>query len=277
MSAASSIDLAAYELRRGSDLVRALDQAAEHGVQVRVRVDGRPYGPAGKAIASATRSAVGDLRRHGAKVEVVRDRSAHIKAAVVDGRAYLDDRNWTTSGHDTVLTTTDARDVALVRDAIDGRAGFDEHLATSKQRALELEADVIGTASGDRIDVESESFGTYGGPYTQLKARAIAGAHVRLIVSDNELRAARGTQERRALRTLAHVGVEIRVGDSRSGVGNEKLCVAGDAAWAGSANASFGDPCDADWGMRTNDRAVVSALSARFEANWSASRPYVAA
>lgn len=274
---ASSVELAAYELRRESNLVRALADAADDGADVRVRVDGRPYGPAHKAIARATRSAVRELRRHGVHVDVVNDHSAHLKAAVVDGRAYLDDRNWTTSGHDTILTTTDAPDVALVRDAIEGRPSFNDHLATSKQRALDLETDVIRTGTGDRIDVESESLGTFGGPYTQLKARARAGAHVRLIVSDNELRSAYGKQERSALRALAHVGVEIRVGGSRSGVGNEKLCVAGDAAWAGSANASYGDRCAADWGLRTKDGAVVEALRARFEANWSASRPYVAA
>jgi hypothetical protein len=274
---ASSVDLAAYELRRDSDLVRALAGAADDGAHIRVRVDGRPYGPAGKAIAQATQSAAVELRRHGVIVDVVSDHSAHLKAAVVDGRAYLDDRNWTTSGHDTVLTTTDSSDVALVRDAIDGRPGFNDHLATSKQRALDLETDLIGSGTGDRIDVESESLGTFGGPYVQLKARATAGAHVRLIVSDNELRSAYGKQERSALRALAHVGVEIRVGGSRSGVGNEKLCVAGDAAWAGSANASFGHKCDADWGLRTKDGAVVGALQSRFEANWSASRPYVAA
>jgi hypothetical protein len=274
---AASVDLAAYELRRDSDLVRALAGAADHGTHVRVRVDGRPYGAAGKAIAQATQSAAVELRRHGVTVDLVSDHSAHLKAAVVDGRAYLDDRNWTTGGHDTVLTTTDAPDVALVRDAIDGRSGFNDHLATSKQRALDLETDVISAGTGDWIDVESESLGTFGGPYTELKARATAGAHIRLIVSDNELRSARGTQERAALRKLADVGVEIRVGASRSGVGNEKLCVAGDAAWAGSANASFSDKCDADWGLRTSDASVVSALQARFEANWSASRPYVAA
>lgn len=274
---ASSVELAAYELRRESGLVRALAGAADHGAHVRVRVDGRPYGAAAKAIARATCSAAVELRRHGATVDVVSDHSAHLKAAVVDGRAYLDDRNWTTSGHDTVLTTTDASDVALVRGAIDGRPGFNDHLATSKQRALDLETGVISSGAGDRIDVESESLGTFGGPYTELKARATGGAHIRLIVSDNELRSAYGKQERSALRALAHAGVEIRVGGSRSGVGNEKLCVAGDAAWAGSANASFGARCDADWGLRTNDGAVVEALRARFEANWSASRPYVAA
>lgn len=273
---ASSVDLAAYELRRDSDLVRALSDAGDRGVAVHVRVDGRPYGAAGEAIARATRSAAEELRRHGVNVSVVSDRSAHLKAAVVDGRAYLDDRNWTTGGHDIVLTTTDAADVALVRDALAGRTGFDDHLATSKQRALDLETDVIASGTGDRIDVESESLGTFGGPYTQLKSRATAGAHVRLIVSDNELRSARANQERSALHALAQAGVEIRVGGSRSGVGNEKLCVAGDAGWAGSANASYGRSGDADWGLRTNDPAVVGALRSRFEANWSASKPYFA-
>jgi hypothetical protein len=279
IGAASSIDLAAYQLRSGSALVAALEGAVrDHHADVHVSVDGNPFHDSGGAIARATGAAARELRRFGVKVNEVTDHSVHIKAAVIDGRAFLDDRNFTSGGHDTILETDQADDVALVRDAIDrGRTGTDGRLATHKAAAQTLEVDVVAHGSGDCVDMESESFGYSGDLYHALSERAKHGDHVRLIVSDGELRDADSGAERKALAKLALAGVDVRVGASRSGVGNEKLCVAGDRAWAGSANATWpkGDPMD--WGLETSDRTVVDALRARFEANWSASKPYAAA
>ncbi len=272
---AGSVELAAYLLRPGSPIVGALEGAARNGADVHVRVDGNPYRDDDGAIGRASRAAVRELRAHGVDADVVTDRRMHLKAAVVDGRVFLDDRNWTTSGHDTVVVSDEADDVALVRSAIEaGRYGTDAHLATGKIDALHLERDVIEGTSAHTIDVESESFGTIGGPYTAIKQRAKARDRVRLIVSQNELSGSHAATERGVLRTLQNAGVAIRVGSSRSGVGNEKLCVTGDRGWVGSANASYG--FDNDWGLRTGDPRLVGALQRRFDDNWRASTPYVA-
>ena len=254
-------------------IVGALEVAAQRGAEVHVRIDGEPYRDEGGAIARASAAAARELRAHGVDATVVTDRGIHLKAAVVDGRAFLDDRNWTASGHDTIVTSDDADDVALVRDAIEtGGTGVDGHLATSKYEALRLESEMIAAGSSGPVDVASEGFG-YSKTYSALRDRARAGGAVRLIVSQNELRESHVTEERRALRALAKVGVKIRVGSSRSGVGNEKLAVAGGQAWVGSANATYGG--DSDWGLRTSDPRLVGALQQRFDDNWRASRPYV--
>jgi len=271
---AHSVELAAYLLRPHSPIVAALEGAAQSGAEVHVRVDGNPYRDEGGAIVRASAAAARELRAHGVDARVVTDRGVHLKAAVVDGRAFLDDRNWTQSGRDTIVACDDADDVALVRDAIEtGRIGADGHLATGKYAALQFEADTIAAAPSGSVDVASEGFG-YSTTYSALRDRARAGGAVRLIVSENELRSSHATQERDALRRLAGVGVEIRVGSSRSGAGNEKLAVAGDRGWVGSANATYGG--DSDWGLRTSDPRLVGALQQRFDDNWRASRPYVA-
>jgi phosphatidylserine/phosphatidylglycerophosphate/cardiolipin synthase-like enzyme len=271
---AHSVELAAYLLRPHSPIVEALEEAAGRGAGVHVRVDGNPYRDEGGAIARASAAAARELRAHGVDATVVTDRRVHLKGAVVDGRAFLDDRNWTASGRDTIVASDDADDVALVRDAIEtGRTGVDGHLATGKYDALRFEAGMIAAAPSGPVDAASEGFG-YSETYSALRDRAKAGGAVRLIVAHDELRGSHASEERHALHVLAKAGVQIRVGSSRSGAGNEKLAIAGDRGWVGSANATYGG--DSDWGLRTSDPRVVGALQQRFDDNWRASRPYVA-
>ena len=119
---ARSVEVSAYVLRRDSRLARALADAAHGGAAVRVAVDGNPYGDERGGMRRATLEAARGLRAAGATVDVVTDRPLHMKAAVVDGTAYLDDRNWTNGGRDMVVATDDQREVALVRDAIEHAA-----------------------------------------------------------------------------------------------------------------------------------------------------------
>ena len=69
-----------------------------------------------------------------------------MKAAVVDGVAWLDDRNWAGSGSETVVRDSDPDDVAAVAAAVAGRPGADRHLATTKAGAQRLESAVIADA-----------------------------------------------------------------------------------------------------------------------------------
>jgi hypothetical protein len=191
----------------------------------------------------------------------------HLKAAVIDGTAYLDDRNWTAGG-ETIVADARPADVAVVRDAIGGRTVATATLATEKDAALLLESAAIGSGTGDRVDVESESFGA-SVVSASLRARAAAGAHVRLLVNGNVAFAAGSGRERAVLRSLAAQGVEIRTTPSA-----EKLCVAGDRGWVGSANPTFDRAPTTDWGLALSDAAMLAPLEAAFERTWRTARAF---
>ena len=248
-------------------MVRALEGAARRGARVSVRLEGQPYADARGEMARGNRAVAKELRGFGASVTLAGARAepVHMKAVLVDGIAYLDDRNFPSGGRDTIVATSDVQDVALVKAALDGNSGADGHLATEKAEALEFEATAIRDGPGDRVDVESEGFG-FSPVSKALRERALGGAHVRLLVAAQELRHP-GTEERRALAQLLDAGVTVRVGTT-----NEKLCVAGDRGWVGSANATFPEPI-LDWGMDVRSASVVDVLRTAFERNWDEARP----
>jgi phosphatidylserine/phosphatidylglycerophosphate/cardiolipin synthase-like enzyme len=267
---AASIELSAYVLEPDAPVARALEGAADRGARVRVRLEGAPY--AGRQpsddLAGRNRRVAAELRAHGVAVHVTAkgELPVHMKAALVDGVAYLDDRNWPQDGRDTIVATSDADDVAAITSALAGKPSADGHLASEKHGALRLEARAIATASGDRIDVESESFG-YSAVSKALYERARLGAHVRLLVAKREFEEG-GATERAALRRLARAGVDIRVA-----VNDEKLCVAPDRGWIGSANATYAPAPMLDWGMETRRPALLRDIAAAFERNWVNGRP----
>jgi len=264
------VSLSAYVLHEGTPIVRALEDAAEHGASVDVLLEGRPFQEAEREneVARANAAVASELRSRGATVRLtdVADEPMHMKAAVVDGRTYLDDRNWTTGERD-ALITTDGRAVAdAVGNVLHGNVSarvVSSTFALDKRAAIRLEAQTIAQASGDRIDVETESFGATE-VSVALRERARGGTHVRLIVSPEELRGIGADRERRALASLAAAGVEIR-----TSAANEKLCVAGTDAWVGSANATFSPGPIIDWGLRSSDSALAAGLEARFQHNWA--------
>jgi phosphatidylserine/phosphatidylglycerophosphate/cardiolipin synthase-like enzyme len=271
LASASQVSLSAYVLDSGSGIVRALEACGDRGARVTVILERAPYtGGAASSDATARRNdrAAAELARHGVEVQVAgpEEIGLHMKAAVVDGTAYLDDRNWPNSGANTIVATSDPDDVAVVVAALAGRPSSDGRLATEKRAALALEANAISVGSGDRVDVETESFG-YCAVSKALFERACAGARVRLLVTQREY-VAGGRTERASLARLAAAGVSIRVAAS-----DEKLCVAGDRGWAGSANATYDPAPTLDWGMALNDPAALRALGTTFERNWAAGRP----
>jgi hypothetical protein len=265
---ARSISLASYVLSAGP-LVRALETAGDRGASVAVTLAADPVENDAKTLGEQNRSIAQELERHHVSVELA-TRQTHLKAAVVDGRAFLDDRNWAddrTRGDEpsTVLVDTDPDDVRVVEAGIAGRAGSDAQLWMRKLDALDAEASLVQEAGGDRIEVESESFG-FGAVERALETKARAGNDVRLIVCERE---AERPREAAALRRLAAAGVQIRL--SRF---DEKIAVAGTQAWAGSANACVYPPDMVDWGMRTGAFDVVDALRARFDQNWNKAKAF---
>jgi hypothetical protein len=273
---ARSIVLTSYTLRAGV-VLDALVDAARRGAEVRVRLEGDPLDDAAGSLHQANANALAALRAAGASASSTGpgEPVLHLKAAVVDGAAWLADRNWAGRGAERVLRDTDADDVAAVASAVGGGPGADGHLATTKSGAQRLEADVIAGAGNAPLAVESESFGN--GPiYGALLHRAEAHRPTRLIVAGREVAEAGNRTERAHLARLAALGVEVRVGNPLRGDLDEKLAVTAADAWVGSANATYARGAagaQRDWGLATRDRTVGDGLRAAFERNWSAARP----
>ncbi len=272
---AHDVSLTAYTLPRGS-VLDALTDAAKHGARVRVRLEGYIYKDDGN-VGKANADALARLRNAGADARFVHrsanasDPMLHLKGAVVDDALFLDDRNWPDDGGDTIVRDDFQRDAQMVRDAV---SGIEERatpfFSVRKRDALSSEARLINEAQrGDDVIVESESFGGANRVYTALDAAAKRGAHVSVLVADRELDG--NANEKSAIDRLVHDGAQVAVCEA-----DEKLAVVGEArGWLGSTNATaaFDHPDQLDWGMRTDDTAILAHLRDAFDSRWSASVP----
>ncbi|GAC1403403.1 MAG: hypothetical protein NVSMB64_05070 [Candidatus Velthaea sp.] len=277
---ARSIDIAAYTLRAG--IVRdTLVLAAKNGATVRVRIERNPIDDGAGTLHAANAATLAALRAAGADAAVTGpdEPVLHMKAAVVDGVAWLDDRNWAGGGAETVIRDSDADAGAAGREGLAGRPGGDGHLRTTKRSAQYLEANVIASAGAAPLALESESFGS-GLIYNALLHRAQAGRSTRLLVAAREAcqPGPRGEVERHRLARLAALGVEVRTGAAGAADLDEKLAVVPDGAWVGSTNATYAREAagrQRDWGLATRDPALVDALRQTFERNWAGARTSV--
>ena len=251
---ARDVAFGSYFLPQGA--VRdALVAAARRGARVTVTLQADPYrNPFGaRCNADAART----LRGAGAAVSLLpSDRAPfHLKAAVCDGVAFLDDRNWTKRGPEIVVADNDPQDVGLVRDALAGRGGADRALATRKDVALAREVGLVERARGAAVIVETERVAT--SPLTlALRRHARTGAKTTLIVAPSRRHSAR---EAHAIAQLAADGVIVRESGS-----SQKLALAGGAAWIGSGNATGAagrGAAQLEWGMLTRKRALVGAVA----------------
>jgi phosphatidylserine/phosphatidylglycerophosphate/cardiolipin synthase-like enzyme len=238
----------------------ALAGAARRGAHVAVTLQADPYrNPHGRRD---NREAARLLTAAGAEVSLLRSARApfHLKAAVCDGTAYLDDRNWTAHGPEMVIADDDPSDVSIVRDAVrEARPAADATIALRKDEALRRELLLVEAAGDAPVVVETERVRE--SPLTAaLRARARAGAPTTLIVGRTRHHP---RAERRALRALASDGVVIREGGT-----NQKLALAGGAAWIGSGNATGAGGRSArqvEWGLVTRDAALVGAVRTALE------------
>jgi hypothetical protein len=258
VGSARDVAFGSYFLPRGP-MRDSLLAAAQRGAHVAVTLQADPYrNPFG---ARCNADAARELRAAGASVTLLpSDRAPfHLKAAVCDGVAYLDDRNWTQRGPEIVLGDDDAVDVALVRDALAGRGGADATLATRKDEALRREVALVEGAGAAPVIVETERVAT--SPLTRaLQRHAAAGAPTTLVLGRTRRHTA---TETRTLTALASAGVRIRNGGT-----NEKLALAGTTAWIGSGNATGASGRGAgqlEWGMLTREPALVAAVRSALE------------
>ena len=272
---ARTIALSAYVLPQS--VAERLARDARHGARVSVTLVARPLGGTFEEqdeLAARNLRAIRTIERAGGRGRLLPHRiPLHMKAAVLDGSvAFLDDRNWSDDGSQTILRDDDPADVAAVARALALHAASTSRLATVKPESLALETALIGNARAP-LSVESESFGR-GVVYDALEAAAKRGVSTRLLVAQREVdaAAAKNGRELKALGTLAHDGIDVRVTPS-----DEKMAIAGDAAWVGSTNATSAAGFFArqlDWGMTTQDAAIVAGLRDRFEQTWKAAVPW---
>lgn len=273
LARARDVTLGAYTLGPGP-VEDALAAAARRGARVTVRLERDPFDGPGGALHARNAAAVALLRAAGADAAPSEAGSPplHLKAAVVDGRAWLDGRNWAARG-DLLVRDADPADVravaAVLRGGVAGKAG----LALAKAEALRAEAAAVRAAGPGPLGVASESFGD--GPLARaLAARARSGATVRLVVAAREALAPgpRGVRERGVLARLERAGVAVRLGG-----GDAKLAAGGAAAWIGSANATWAGTtygAQRDWGLATRAPALVRGLRAAFAQVWRTARPW---
>src|SRR5476651_1066804 len=121
---AKQIALTAYTLREGR-VLDALEAAARGGAAVTVRLERDPLDDAAGTLHHANAAALDALRKAGATAEATKpgEPTLHLKAAVVDGLAWLDDRNWASGGAERIVRDSDPDDVAAVASAVAGGAG----------------------------------------------------------------------------------------------------------------------------------------------------------
>jgi len=268
---ARDVALTAYTLPAGC-VLDGLTAAAKSGTHVRVRLEGYIYKD-DQGVGAANAEAIVQLRAAGADARLVHrsphaaDAMLHAKMALVDGKLFLDDRNWPDDGADTIVRDDFLDDARIAGDAVRGcEDPPTAFFAVAKRESLASEARLLHEArAGDDVIVESESFGASNRVYREIDEAACAGAHVRLLVSARDLHG--NANEAGALEKLAADGVDARACDS-----DEKLAVvAGTRGWLGSANATvaFNHPDQLDWGVRTDAPAIVSHLRDAFERRWS--------
>lgn len=254
---------------------RALVAAAERGARVQVRLDGFLYGGT-RAMMEGNRAAVRALRAAGADAKIVHRTgdgpALHMKAAVCDRVAFLDDCNWN-GAQDTVLRDDNPRHVRAIRQA----AGWHDcikagTLSLTKADALDDERRVLSsTANCREADVESEVLHP-SGVTSALRALAARGVRCRVLVSARAFASDPAT--RATVRSLQHAGIGVHAARS-----SEKLAVLGEKrAWIGSAQATstYRDADEIDWSLHGSDSRFVRLVHARFNAHWRDSKPLTA-
>jgi phospholipase D-like protein len=268
LQSARRVMFSAYALHSGR-MLEALAAAASRGAEVRVRLEGSPYG--GPGLARENRAALSRLRACGADARAVdtdgtgRD-ALNMKALVADDALFLDDRNWPDDARDTVVRDGFSSDVRAVASALfEHPARTSGCFAVRRADAVALETKLLYSARpGEDVVVASESF-SFSPVAIALAHLARQGVHPRFLVSARDL--AGNGRERGTLAWLERAGVDVR-----AGAGDEKFAVVGKRGWLGSANATQERQTDAqlDWGLRTNKADVVNHLRADFDRQWAA-------
>jgi hypothetical protein len=272
----TTVTLSAYSLSARGRVAKALVAAANRGGRMWLVLDGAGMAGAmrsNRATAAALCAATGGrntssridqdlatLCEGRLRIDMTRY-ALHMKAAVLEDAIYVSDRNWTSSRRSLILALPSAMRTIVER-AILGAAGTSGSLTTRKADSLAAEATLLRSNRSRRVLLESESFGR-SAIADALVARAGAGDDVTLVVARFEY--GRSRTERALLSDMARHGVHVFTATS-----DEKIAVAGDSVWIGSANATAGVPNQIDWGFWTDDHALAMALTQHVEGDRNA-------
>lgn len=240
---ARNVELDAYVLQNPF-LLYSLEAAAHDGADVVVQL-----GDPGQASQRATNyAAMRALTAAGAHVSEARGfgpEAMHAKIAIVDGTAYLDDRNFTGEETETIVVAR-------------GHASAHDYLMT-KAAALAQEADFIKRAVGHDVLFSTESLGP--SPVVDaLIERASHGDDVRVMYDRNMS----DTKCAEAVAALRAAGAHVRAAAEKQ---SHKMAIVGDSAWIGSANASPGADEQQEWGL-TVPVGVAAPLRDTYEYCW---------
>lgn len=264
LRSASKVTFSSYFLKPGPVVDALLEAAARPHSAVHVRLEANLFGGS-KSMDPENQDAFCLLKDAGIDVQLVEEPDLHMKAAVCDGVAFLDDRNWNTHG-DTIVRDDTRSHVKALRDAILQRdSAAPGNLRLTKTGALYAEAHMLRAKHVREVDVETEFLG--GSPVSKaLRDLRAKNVRCRVLISAQAYK--RGGPTSHAAHSLAKIGVDVRIAKA-----NEKLAVAGTHAWVGSANASSTHPFpDAvEWSLTTPNPHVVRGIRARFNENWRAS------
>ncbi len=265
LSTAHSVRLTAYTLGSG-ETERALIAAAAHGAEVRVSLPQQVYDDPSGGIAKHNANEIAILNSHGIQAQLIDNTAMHLKAAVIDGSAFYDDRNWC-NGDDLIVDSTNPQDIVATTNALAGGPASvsTDEIALTKGAAIAQEAQLLTTLTGP-IMLETENLST--SYLTTLLRELAAHTPMRILVKTNAQQPT--PRLAKLLAALQANGAVIHTTNE-----NDKFCLVGDQAWIGSANASGGDPNMSDWGARITDPGSIAQIRSRFEKAWIHSRPTV--
>jgi len=244
-------DVAVRAYTLGDALLRAIESRAQSGAHVTVTLEADPSGSDSDGLCRRNADVTARLRSYG--IDARLERNVHTKTVTVDETVFFDGSNWRRG--DVVLS---------------GSEGDAARVASLKSAALADEAAMLEDARCKRepgIVVETETFDRFNVVSKALREMAEQGLSPRLLVDERALRDS--SREAASLEKVAAEGVDVRVCDD-----TEKFALAGSRAWLGSANASavWRGHDMTDWGVVTEDPAIVGAVRDRVEERWAHAR-----
>ena len=232
-------------------LIHEIELRAKDGANVSVTMEADPSGSHPDQLQRRNEHVASKLRSCG--VDAVLQRNVHTKTIAVDGTVFFDESNW--------------RDGDLI---LSGAAGDAGNVASLKSSALSDESAMLDCARSEGTSgaiVETETFDRFNVVSKALREMAERGMSPRLLVDGRALR--HNKKEAVSLAWIQRQGVDVRVCND-----TEKFALAGNRAWLGSANATsaYGGHDMTDWGVVTEDSAIVAAVHDRLETRWANAR-----
>jgi cardiolipin synthase A/B len=275
-SAQKSVWLEMY-LLTDTNIIHALEDASNNGLDVRVMLEPHPYGES----ASATRT-LDELRAAGVKAQDTDPAFplTHEKGMIIDGKtAYIMTSNFTrsalggssgTTNREYGIIDTNSRDVQAVTAIFNAdwnhtTAQFnDSNLVVSPVNSRSAFISLIGSAHHTLL-VEAEEMQDSNIEATLISA-AQHGVKVEVILPPSS--SSSGTSNDQGISTISQGGVQVRE-DPRLYMHAKIIIVDGSRAFVGSENISTQSlDGNRELGIIVSDASVVNKLISTFQTDW---------